>query len=91
MYRVAQSLVPVQALLSFERTHIWHLKKNMGLVRELDYVYEVGKNPLLAYTMLHTIDKFQRTPFVAPEIIAQFEGQMFKRDEPRYVLTPSRF
>lgn len=63
----------------------------MGLVRELDYVYEVGKNPLLAYTMLHTIDKFQRTPFVAPEIIAQFEGQMFKRDEPRYVLTPSRF
>jgi len=63
----------------------------MGLVRELDYVYEVGKNPLLAYTMLHTIDKFQRTPFVAPEIIAQFEGQTFKRDEPRYVLTPSRF
>ena len=63
----------------------------MGLVRELDYVYEVGKNPMLAYTMLHTIDKFQRTPFVAPEIIAQFEGQTFKRDEPRYVLTPSRF
>jgi hypothetical protein len=63
----------------------------MGLVRELDYVYEVGKNPLLAYTMLHTIDKFQHTPCVAPEILAKFEGQTFKRDEPRYVLTPSRF
>lgn len=63
----------------------------MGLVRELDYINEVGKNPLLAYTMLQTIDKFQHTSCVAPEILAKFDSQKFKRDELRYVLTPSRF
>jgi hypothetical protein len=63
----------------------------MDLVREPEYVYEVGKNPLLAYTMLHVIDKFHQKPCVAPEILAKFEGPPFKRDEPRYVLTPSRF
>jgi hypothetical protein len=60
-------------------------------VKELDYVLEVGKNPLLAYTLLHTIDKFQHIPLVAPEILAKFNSQAFKRDEPRYALTPSRF
>ena len=60
-------------------------------MKELDYVREVGKNPLLAYTLLHTIDKFQHIPLVAPEILAKFNSQAFKRDEPRYALTPSRF
>jgi hypothetical protein len=60
-------------------------------MEELDYVREVGKNPLLAYTLLHTIDKFQHIPLVAPEILAKFNNQAFKRDEPRYALTPSRF
>jgi hypothetical protein len=63
----------------------------VSLVRELDYVYEVGKNPLLAYTMLHTIDTFQHTLCIAPEILAKFKSQIVKRDEPQYVLTPSRF
>ena len=60
-------------------------------MEELDYVREVGKNPLLAYTLLHTIDKFQHIPLVAPEILAKFNNRAFKRDEPRYALTPSRF
>ena len=63
----------------------------MGYVKELDYVREVGKNPLLAYTLLHTIDNFQHIPLVAPEILAKFDSQAFKRDKPRYALTPSRF
>jgi DNA-directed RNA polymerase beta subunit len=54
-------------------------------------VYEVSKNPLLAYTMLHTIDKFQHTLCIAPEILAKFKNQIVKRDEPQHVLTPSRF
>ena len=60
-------------------------------VRELDYVCEVGKNPLLAYTMLQTIDKFQRTPYVPPQILAKLEGAAPKREEAHYALTPSRF
>jgi hypothetical protein len=60
-------------------------------VKELDYVNEVSKNPLLAYTLLHTIDKFQHEPYIAPEILAKFDSPNFKRDESRYALTPSRF
>jgi hypothetical protein len=60
-------------------------------VKELDYVREVSKNPLLAYTLLHTIDKFQHIPHIAPEILAKFDSQAFKSDEPLYALTPSRF
>jgi hypothetical protein len=60
-------------------------------VKELDYVNEVSKNPLLAYTLLHTIDKFQHEPRIAPEILAKFDSNEFKRDELRYALTPSRF
>jgi hypothetical protein len=60
-------------------------------VRELDYVHEVGKNPLLAYTMLHTIDKFQHTPCVPPQILAKLEGAAPKREEGHHTLTPSRF
>jgi hypothetical protein len=60
-------------------------------VKELDYVNEVSKNPLLAYTLLHTIDRFQHEPYIAPEILAKFDSPTFKRDESRYALTPSRF
>jgi len=60
-------------------------------VRELDYVCEVSKNPLLAYTMLHTIDKFQRKPCVPPQILAKLEAAVPKREEAPYALTPSRF
>lgn len=60
-------------------------------MKELDYVHEVGKNPLLAYTLLHTIDRFQQVPYVAPEVLAKFNCHEFKRDETRYTLTPSRF
>jgi len=61
-------------------------------VRELDYVYEVGKNPLLAYTILHTIDKFQRAQCVPPQILAKLGGEAPKKSkETRYTLTPSRF
>jgi len=54
-------------------------------MQEVDYVYEVGKNPLLAYTLLHTIDRFQHIPYVAPEILAKFNCEAFKRVEPQYV------
>jgi len=60
-------------------------------MQEVDYVYEVGKNPLLAYTLLHTIDRFQHIPHVTPEILAKFNCEAFKRVEPQYALTPSRF
>jgi hypothetical protein len=60
-------------------------------VRELDYVYEVSKNPLLAYTILHTIDNFQHKPCVPPHILAKLEGEAPKREEAHYALTPSRF
>lgn len=60
-------------------------------MKELDYVNEVSKNPLLAYTLLQTIDKFQHEPYIAPEILAKFDSHDFKRDELRYALTPSRF
>ncbi|MGZ4863470.1 MAG: hypothetical protein ACXV5H_07500 [Halobacteriota archaeon] len=60
-------------------------------MKELDYMNEVSKNPLLAYTLLHTIDKFQHEPYIAREILAKFDNYDFKRDEPRYALTPSRF
>ncbi|HYC19129.1 MAG TPA: hypothetical protein VEF35_00730 [Candidatus Bathyarchaeia archaeon] len=67
------------------------MKLEITSVRELDYVREVGKNPLLAYTMLHTIDKFQRTPCVPPQILSKFKGLAPKHEEAHYVLTPSRF
>jgi len=60
-------------------------------VRERDYVCEVGKNPLLAYTMLHTIDKFQRKPCVPPHILAKLAGVAPNGEEAHYALTPSRF
>jgi len=60
-------------------------------VRELEYVHEVGKNPLLAYTMLHIIDKFQYAVCVPPQILANLEGVATKREEAHYALTPSRF
>ena len=60
-------------------------------MKELDYVNEVSKNPLLAYTLLHTIEKFQHEPHIAPEMLAKFDSNEFKRDELRYALTPSRF
>ena len=61
-------------------------------VRELDYVYEVSKNPLLAYTILHTIDKFQRAPCVPPQILAKLGGEAPKKGKDvHYTLTPSRF
>ncbi len=60
-------------------------------MREHNYVQQVAKNPLLAYVMLHTIDKFQRNAYITPEIFAKFcapiEGHHM---EPR-VLTPQRF
>jgi hypothetical protein len=41
--------------------------------------------------MLQTIDKFQRTPYVPPQILAKLEGAGPKREEAHYALTPSRF
>jgi hypothetical protein len=67
------------------------MKLEIKGVRELDYVCEVGKNPLLAYTMLHTIDKFQHAPCVPPQILAKLDGVPPKREEAHYALTPSRF
>lgn len=60
-------------------------------MRELDYVRQVGANPLLAYTMLQIIDKFQQALCVAPEILAQFKIRTYKSYHNSYVLTPSRF
>ena len=53
-------------------------------VRELDYVCEVGKNPLLAYTMLHTIDKFQ--PYaVCPASDTSEVGRLQRQNARRHI------
>jgi len=78
-------------LLCSESALFWHMALESNGVRELDYVCEVSKNPLLAYTMLHTIDKFQREPCVPPQILAKLEAAVPKREEAPYALTPSRF
>lgn len=72
-------------------TYFSPLGQRFGSVRELDYIRQVGSNPLLAYTMLQIIDKFQRPSCVAPEILAQFKTKAYKSDKASYVLTPSRF
>ncbi len=60
-------------------------------MQERDYVEQVIKNPLLAYVMLHVIDKFQRNTYVTPEKFAQFCTPINKDDKERRVLTPQRF
>ena len=53
-------------------------------------MHEVAKNPLLAYIMLHVINKFQRSSFVAPDILAKLCNPDERRSDGR-ILTPSRF
>jgi hypothetical protein len=60
-------------------------------MKEIDYVYEVAKNPLLAYIMLHVIDKFQQSSFVASDILAKLCNPAEKRSKEHRTLTPSRF
>ncbi|MGZ4935040.1 MAG: hypothetical protein ACXV5D_01105 [Halobacteriota archaeon] len=60
-------------------------------MQEHDYVQQVAKNPLLAYVMLHVIDKFQHDTYVAPEIFAQLCAPISGDDKERRVLTPQRF
>jgi len=60
-------------------------------MKEIDYVYEVAKNPLLAYTMLHIVDKFQQSPLVAPDILTKLCNPVEKRSKKHRTLTPSRF
>jgi hypothetical protein len=64
---------------------------NKGFVLELEYVSEVGKNPLLAYTMLQVIDKFQQESCIPPEILAKLEAPPILRNKQRLILSPSRF
>jgi len=60
-------------------------------MKEIDYVYEVAKNPLLAYTMLHVIDKFPQSSLVAPDILTRLCKPVEKRSKEHRTLTPSRF
>ncbi|HYA32835.1 MAG TPA: hypothetical protein VEG65_02410 [Candidatus Bathyarchaeia archaeon] len=60
-------------------------------MRELEYVYEVAKNPLLAYTMLHTIDRFQHPLCIPPDILAKLGGAAAKGEKAHHSLTPPRF
>ncbi|MDD1721145.1 MAG: hypothetical protein LUP95_04080 [Euryarchaeota archaeon] len=61
------------------------------LMQEHEYVQQVGKNPLLAYVMLHVIDKFQHNTYITPEIFAQLCVPISRDDTQRRVLTPQRF
>lgn len=60
-------------------------------MHEREYIQQVAKNPLLAYVMLHVIDKFQPNTYVTPEIFAQFCAPTGRDDTERRVLTPQRF
>ena len=60
-------------------------------MNELEYIRELEKNPLLAFTFLNIIDKFRPNKYIKSEILNSFpdlKSNLCKQD---YILTPSRF
>jgi hypothetical protein len=60
-------------------------------MNESEYIREVEKNPLLAFTLLHIIDKFYSDRYVNPDIFNRFPDLKLDFPKQDYMLTPSRF
>ncbi len=60
-------------------------------MNESEYIREVEKNPLLAFTLLNIIDKFYSNRYVDPEIFNLFPDLKLDFLKQEYILTPSRF
>lgn len=60
-------------------------------MNELEYIRELEKNPLLAFTFLNIIDKFCPNKYVKSEIFNSFPDLKSNLCKQVYILTPSRF
>lgn len=60
-------------------------------MNEAEYIREVEKNPLLAFTLLNIIDKFYSNRFVDPKIFNSFQDLKLDFPKQEYILTPARF
>jgi len=60
-------------------------------MNELEYIRELEKNPLLAFTFLNIIDKFCPNKYIKSEIFNSFPDLKFNLFKQGYILTPSRF
>jgi hypothetical protein len=60
-------------------------------MNESEYIREVEKNPLLAFTLLNIIDKFCSNRYVDPEIFTRFPDLKLDFPKQEYILTPARF
>jgi len=60
-------------------------------MNELEYLRELEKNPLLAFTFLNIIDKFCPNKYIKSEIFDTFPDLKSNLCKQVYILTPSRF
>ncbi len=60
-------------------------------MNESEYIREVEKNPLLAFTLLNIIDKFYSNRCVDPELFTRFPDLKLDFPKQEYILTPARF
>ena len=60
-------------------------------MNESEYIREVEKNPLLAFTLLNIIDKFYSNRYVDPELFTRFPDLKLDFPKQEYILTPARF
>jgi len=60
-------------------------------MNELEYIRELEKNPLLAFTFLNIIDKFCPNKYIKSEILNSFPDLKSNLCKQGYILTPSRF
>ena len=60
-------------------------------MNELEYIRELEKNPLLAFTFLNIIDKFCPNKYIKSEIFNSFPNLKSNLCKQDYILTPSRF
>ena len=60
-------------------------------MNELEYIRELEKNPLLAFTFLNIIDKFYADKYIKIEILDNYPDLKLNLSKQDYILTPSRF
>jgi hypothetical protein len=61
------------------------------VMNESEYIREVEKNPLLAFTLLNIIDKFYSNRYIDRKIFDRFPDLKLNFPKQDYILTPSRF
>ncbi|HYA61507.1 MAG TPA: hypothetical protein VED16_05440 [Candidatus Acidoferrum sp.] len=60
-------------------------------MNESEYIRELEKNPLLAFTFLNIIDKFCADRYLKTEIFENYPDLKLNLSKQDYILTPSRF